>query len=64
MPYKNLEHDGDEEFDTKGSYKKRKDVILDKKASKKLKEDSEFKKLADLQEQYNSPNNPLLWENF
>ena len=61
MPFKNLEHDGGEDFSS--STKRRKDFIKPKKTE----EDIEKEELAEkerLQKEYLNPNNEALWEEW
>lgn len=58
MPFKNLEHDGDEDFDT---FSVRQDVKKERKVRAKKKKLTENERLEEEQKTYLNVNNPLLW---
>lgn len=58
MPYKNLEHDGYEDFSRFSNREK----LNQNRLNKKKKRASKADKLENAQKKYLSPNNPALWE--
>ena len=58
MPFKSLEHDGDEDYDT---FSVRQDVKRERKVKVKKKKETEHERLEEEQKRYLSPSNPLLW---
>ena len=63
MPFKNLEHDGGEDFSTRSDIKTRSDLVVQEKSDKEKEKEKEKEK-ARAQEEYLSINNPALWEDI
>lgn len=59
MPFKDLEHEGDEDFD---AFSVRRSVKKEKKEKIKQRKLTAEERLEDEQKEYMNINNPLLWD--
>lgn len=62
MPFKNLEHNGNEDFDETKGFSVRKKVQRNLKFAQNIFDAMEYDRLEKAQKEYLSINNPLLWQ--